>query len=240
MLKEKVSVPTPALESKIENAKALLQQVARDYAPATFASSFGAEDMVLIDLICKHAPEVEVFTLDTGRLPEETHRLMQQVKERYGLLTRVYFPQAAAVEDYVRTQGANAFYQSVELRMACCHIRKVEPLRRALAGKRAWITGMRRQQSVTRHELALSEWDSENNLQKFSPLADWTQSEIWAYIRRFEVPYNALHDQGYASIGCAPCTRAITAGEDIRAGRWWWEQPSSKECGLHIRAVKKR
>lgn len=239
MRKESAQAAIPSLEPKIEGAQALLQQIARDYAPAVLASSFGAEDMVLLDLIHKSAPTIEVFTLDTGRLPEETHRLMEQVKERYGLLTRIYYPQAPAVEEYVRTHGTNAFYQSVELRLNCCHIRKVEPLRRALAGKKAWITGMRRQQSTTRGGLALSEWDTDNNLHKFSPLVDWTQNEVWAYIHRFEVPYNALHDQGYASIGCAPCTRAITVGEDIRAGRWWWEQPASKECGLHIKKAAK-
>jgi len=221
------------LDLKIENVKALLQKIMAEHAPAVFANSFGAEDVVLADLICKHARDIEIFTLDTGRLPEETYHLIQEVKDHYAVPIHIYFPQSAAVEKYAREYGPNAFYESVELRKSCCHMRKVEPLRRALQGKQAWITGMRRDQAITRAELVLSEWDTENNINKFNPLHDWTQNDVWGYIRKFEVPYNALHDKGYPSIGCAPCTRAITAGEDIRAGRWWWENPSGKECGLH-------
>ncbi|MEE8515908.1 MAG: phosphoadenylyl-sulfate reductase, partial [Alphaproteobacteria bacterium] len=165
----------------------------------------------------------------------ETHRLMETVRRRYGLMVKVYFPDYAAVETYVKDHGTNGFFDSVELRQACCHIRKVEPLSRALAGKRAWITGMRRTQAATRTNLAVAERDAVHGLRKFNPLANWSIDEVWAYIRRFDVPYSALYDQGYASIGCAPCTRPITAGEDIRAGRWWWEDPDSKECGLHPR-----
>ena len=226
------------LDSKIENVKALLQKIAAEHTPAVFASSFGAEDMVLVDLICKHARDIEIFTLDTGRLPEETYHLMQEARNHYAVPIRIYFPQSAAVEKYVLEYGPNAFYESVDLRKSCCYMRKVEPLRRALQGKQAWITGMRRDQAITRAELALSEWDAENKINKFNPLYDWTQNEVWSYIRRFEVPCNALHDKGYPSIGCAPCTRAITAGEDIRAGRWWWENPSGKECGLHPKKPK--
>jgi phosphoadenosine phosphosulfate reductase len=207
--------------------------VQADHSPAVFANSFGAEDMVLTDLIAQHYPDIGMFTLDTGRLPEETYRLMQEVAERYGIRVAAYFPDPAAVEAYVARNGPNGFYGSVELRKACCHVRKVEPLRRALKGKNAWITGLRRDQAPTRKDLTHSEFDADNALQKFSPLLDWSLSEVWAYLKQFDVPYNALHDKGYASIGCAPCTRAITPGEDIRAGRWWWEDPEIKECGLH-------
>lgn len=222
-----------SLNDKIARAGQLLETVQRDWAPATFANSFGAEDMVLTDLILRHYPGIGMFTLDTGRLPEETHSLMREVADRYGVRVPVYFPEADAVEAYVARHGPNGFYDSVELRKACCHIRKVEPLKRALHGKRAWITGLRRDQAPTRQDLAESEFDAANGLQKFSPLLDWSLSDVWDYLKQFDVPYNVLHDKGYSSIGCAPCTRAITRGEDIRAGRWWWEDPEVKECGLH-------
>lgn len=224
------------LADKIEAVKAVLASIVKDYDLATFASSYGAEDMVLMDLICKFAPEIEIFTLDTGRLPKETYTVMQEAKARYDVDVRVYFPEAADVEQYVTKHGPNAFYDSVELRKQCCGMRKVKPLGRALAGKDAWLTGMRRSQAVTRSELPVSERDEDHGLQKFSPLTDWSNGDVWAYIRAFDVPYNKLHDHGFASIGCEPCTRAITAGEDIRAGRWWWENPESKECGLHVKA----
>ncbi len=222
-----------SLNDKIARAGQLLETVQRDWAPATFANSFGAEDMVLTDLILRHYLGIGMFTLDTGRLPEETHSLMREVADRYGVRVPVYFPEADAVEAYVARHGPNGFYDSVELRKACCHIRKVEPLKRALHGKRAWITGLRRDQAPTRQDLAESEFDAANGLQKFSPLLDWSLSDVWDYLKQFDVPYNVLHDKGYSSIGCAPCTRAITRGEDIRAGRWWWEDPEVKECGLH-------
>jgi phosphoadenosine phosphosulfate reductase len=220
-------------ERKVEGVKALLSKIEKDFAPAAFASSFGAEDMVLLDLIVRSAPGIEIFTLDTGRLPEETYALMKKVSERYGVKVRVYFPEAREVEEYVQQHGPNAFYESVELRKSCCHIRKVEPLKRALKDKKAWVTGMRREQSATRGDIAQSEFDQDHGLYKFNPLYDWAEKEVWAYIRANNVPYNALHDKGYASIGCAPCTRAITPGEDLRAGRWWWEDAQNKECGLH-------
>lgn len=226
----------PALAAKVEAVIAVLRDIEQNYSPAILATSFGAEDMVLMDLICKHAPGIQIFTLDTGRLPKETYDLMQEVKTHYDKEIQVFFPDAGAIENFVTRNGPNAFYDSVDLRKQCCGIRKVEPLNRALEGKKAWLTGMRRSQSVTRAELPVSEWDDEHGLQKFSPLTDWSNGNVWAYIRAFEVPYNKLHDQGYASIGCAPCTRAITAGEDIRAGRWWWEDPESKECGLHVKS----
>jgi len=234
-----------SLAAKIEATKALLRQIESDYAPATFANSFGAEDMVLTDLIAKVAPRIEVFSLDTGRLHGETYKLMAQTRERYGNLTfKAYYPNAAAIEDFVNTNGINAFYNSVEMRKKCCGIRKVEPLKRALAGKKAWITGLRREQAVSRTTLQAQETDKDNGLEKFSPLADWTQKDVWDYIKENQVPYNELHDRNFPSIGCEPCTRAIAVGEDVRAGRWWWENPETKECGLHpvdgklVRAAK--
>ena len=160
---------------------------------------------------------------------------MREVVDRYGVRLHIYYPDTRSVERYVFEHGPNAFYQSVELRKACCEVRKVEPLRRALAGKKAWITGLRREQAVTRQELPVSGFDHDNGLHKFNPLADWTHLDVWTYIRSHRVPFNALHEKGYPSIGCAPCTRAIAQGEDIRAGRWWWENPETKECGLHPR-----
>jgi phosphoadenosine phosphosulfate reductase len=224
------------LQLKIDAAKQLLEQIATDYSPAILATSYGAEDMVLMDMIAKFAPQIGIFTLDTGRLPKETYDLMQQAKKHYQLEVEVYYPNTLSIEQFVTHNGPNAFYDSVEMRKQCCGIRKVAPLNRALSGKKAWLTGMRRSQSVTRNELPVSEWDADHELQKFSPLTDWSNGEVWKYIRAFDVPFNELHNQGYASIGCAPCTRAITPGEDIRAGRWWWENPETKECGLHVKA----
>ncbi len=218
---------------KIEKLRNTLEHIVENHAPACLACSFGAEDMVLIDMVARHDIGISVFTLDTGRLHEETYRLMQEAKARYGIEIAVYFPKADAVEAYARQNGPNAFYDSVELRKSCCHIRKVEPLQRALEDKGAWITGMRRQQSPTRIDLLEAEYDEQNRLYKYNPLLEWSEKEIWNYVRMRGVPYNALHDKGFPSIGCAPCTRAIAKGEDIRAGRWWWEDTSSKECGLH-------
>lgn len=220
--------------NKTETALALLNEAAQ-LQPAAFSTSFGAEDMVVLDLIQRAALPIEIFTLDTGRLPEETYRLMQRVEERYGRCFKAYFPDAGAVEALVERNGVNGFYDSVENRKACCAVRKLAPLRRALAGKRAWVTGLRAQQSVTRADLAPREWDAQWQVEKINPLADWTEADVWNYIRSRGVPYNELHDRFYPSIGCAPCTRAITTGEDIRAGRWWWESPASKECGLHAK-----
>lgn len=225
------------LELKIERAKALLAEIERDYSPATFANSFGLEDMVLTDLIAKNNFRgIEIFSLDTGRLPPETYDLMQKTTEHYRRKIKVYFPKSEGVESYVRINGINGFYDSIAQRKDCCYVRKVEPLSRALEGKKAWLTGMRREQAPTRQDLGESEFDKEHNMQKFNPLIDWTQEDIDTYIEKFNVPYNALHDQGYPSIGCAPCTRAIQPGEDVRAGRWWWESADHKECGLHVKA----
>lgn len=221
------------IATKRANALELLHAIAEEHGAVTFANSFGAEDMVLTDLILAEKLPIEIFSLDTGRLPAETYTLMGEVEKHYDTRLKVYFPDATAVETYVRSQGINAFYDSVELRKQCCAIRKVEPLKRALAGKAAWITGMRAAQSATRTELPVRQFDDANGLTKYNPLADWHEQDVWAYIRIHGVPYNALHDQFYPSIGCAPCTRAIAIGEDVRAGRWWWENPDSKECGLH-------
>lgn len=227
------------LNSKIEQVLEVLAQASRDYVPVSFASSLGAEDMVLTDMIAKHQPDIEIFSLDTGRLPQETYDLMHEVRRYYGVPLKVYFPDGKLVEEYVAQHGINGFYDSVESRKACCFVRKVEPLRRALKGKGAWITGMRREQAATRGTLELSSFDADNGLQKFNPLLEWSNKDVWAYIRQHDVPYNKLHDQFYPSLGCAPCTRSVTPGEDIRAGRWWWEDPSSKECGLHASNARK-
>ncbi len=224
-----------SLNHMITEVKTLLVSINEDYPPVVFANSFGAEDMVLTDLIGQHFPGINMFTLDTGRLPEETYTLMNEVEDRYHIHIKMYFPESAAVEKYVAQSGPNGFYDSIDARKACCHMRKVEPLKRALSGKCAWITGLRRDQAPTRKDIAESEFDIDNNLQKVSPLLNWSLSDVWAYLNEFNVPYNALHDKGYTSIGCAPCTRAITPGEDVRAGRWWWENPETKECGLHLK-----
>ena len=224
------------LDHRVQETLALLQRAARDFQPLVMASSLGAEDMVLTDLIFKNRLPVEIFTLDTGRLPEPTQRLLARVQEIYGQSIRVFFPEAAAVEALVARQGVNGFYHDIGARQACCAVRKVAPLGRALEGRKAWITGLRRDQSSTRAALEVEAWDADHNLTKFSPLADWSRDAVWEYLKAHHVPYNALHDQGFASIGCSPCTRAIAAGEDERAGRWWWEHPETKECGLHLSA----
>lgn len=225
------------LPQKIEQVVAVLTETTSDFAPVTFANSLGAEDMVLTDIIDRYQLDIDMFSLDTGRLPQETYDLMQVVRERYKTPLRIYFPNVKQVEAYVAEHGVNGFYDSVELRKACCHIRKVEPLRRALQGKRAWITGMRSEQASTRSNLKVSAYDMDNRMQKVNPLLDWSNAEVWEYLKHYEVPYNKLHDKFYPSIGCAPCTRAITPGEDIRSGRWWWEAPENKECGLHSSKV---
>jgi phosphoadenosine phosphosulfate reductase len=211
-----------------------LHEVAADFSPAAFASSLGAEDMVLTDLIVRDRLAIEIFSLDTGRLPLETYELIAEVKRHYGLALRLYYPRHDLVEAYTHAHGINAFYESVELRKGCCFVRKVEPLQRALAGRKAWITGLRAAQAAAVTGCRCAAFDAANGdleLEKFNPLADWSEREVWAYLKQNAVPYNALHDKFYPSIGCAPCTRPITPGEDVRAGRWWWENPQSKECG---------
>ncbi|GIZ52116.1 phosphoadenylyl-sulfate reductase [Noviherbaspirillum aridicola] len=218
----------------VADTQATLARVAAEFSPAVFASSLAAEDMVLTDLILRAKLPIGIFTLETGRLHEETLGMVERIRETYGYEVRLYTPETAAIDAYVRQNGLNAFYDSVEMRKECCRIRKVEPLNRALAGNKAWITGQRRAQSTTRAELAVQEDDAAHGMTKFNPLADWSEEDVWRYIRDNKVPYNPLHDKGYPSIGCEPCTRAIQPGEDVRAGRWWWENPESKECGLHV------
>jgi len=199
------------------------------------SSSLGAEDQVLTQMVTGIDKEATVFTLDTGRLFPETYDLIHRTNSKYGIKIKVYFPEAARVEEMVGEKGINLFYESIENRKLCCHIRKIEPLKRAFKGLDVWICGLRRDQSVTRHDMKLVEWDEANGLIKLNPLIDWTEQDVWDYINENKVPYNPLHDKGYPSIGCQPCTRAIMEGEDVRAGRWWWENPDTKECGLHKR-----
>ncbi|WP_426342074.1 phosphoadenylyl-sulfate reductase [Pseudoduganella sp. S-14] len=222
------------LATRVRDTLATLERVAEEFSPAVFASSLAAEDMVLTDLILKAGLPIGIFSLETGRLHKETLGMVERVQERYGYEIALYRPVQADVDAYVEKKGLNAFYDSVELRKECCQIRKVEPLGRALSGKKSWVTGQRRAQSATRSDLSVQEYDGSHSMEKFNPLADWSEQEVWDYIRANDVPYNPLHDQGYPSIGCEPCTRAIEPGEDVRAGRWWWENPDSKECGLHL------
>lgn len=221
------------LTAKVAASNEILNKITSDHAKVVFANSLGAEDMVLTDLICKNYPTISIFSLDTGRLPVETYELMYKTEERYGKVLKYYYPDAIAIEEYTRSNGINAFYQSIDLRKSCCKIRKVDPLKRALANQDAWITGLRRAQAVTRTQLETIAYDDAFGLYKANPLADWEEEDLWTYIKAFDVPYNKLHDKNYPSLGCAPCTRAISKGEDIRAGRWWWENPETKECGLH-------
>jgi thioredoxin-dependent adenylylsulfate APS reductase len=204
----------------------------------SLACSFQAEGSVLIDLMHRvRGNDFRVFTLDTGRLNQETYDCMDAIRERYGVKIEVFFPEAGAVEKLVRENGMNLFYDSVDLRKSCCAVRKVEPLNRALKDLDAWMTGLRREQAVTRADVRKIEVDKDHGgIVKINPLVDWSHEEVWAYIRKNNVPYNRLHKQGYPSIGCAPCTRAVEPGEDLRAGRWWWENPNTKECGLHLGA----
>jgi len=209
--------------------------ISRFGSKVALASSFGAEDVVLIDMLTKLGGKTRVFTIDTGRLHQGTYNVMDAIREKYGIPIEVYFPRTEEVEEMVREHGLNLFYKGVEFRTLCCHVRKVEPLKRALSTFDAWITGLRREQAPSRASIEKVEIDHVNNgLVKINPLADWTSQQVWAYIRRNNVPYNILLDQGYTSIGCAPCTRPIKPGEDPRAGRWWWER-GTKECGLHRR-----
>jgi len=200
----------------------------------TFATSLGEEDQVLTDMIARAAPSITIFTLDTGRLHQETYDLLAKTQQKYNKINfKIYFPDTRKVEEMVQAKGINLFYESVENRKLCCGIRKVEPLQRALKDADAWITGLRRSQSVTRSEAKAFEWDAANNKIKINPLIDWSRDQLKTYIKEHNLDINPLHEKGFVSIGCAPCTRAVKPGEDIRAGRWWWETPEQKECGLH-------
>lgn len=202
------------------------------------ASSFGAEDVVLIDMAVKINPAVRIFTLDTGRLHQETYDVMDEVRKRYNIPIEVCFPDKNKVEEMIGKHEFNLFYQSIELRKLCCYVRKVEPLKEKLKHLDAWVCGLRQEQSVTRTHIKKVEFDSSSNITKINPLADWTNSDVWDYIEKNDLPYNKLHDKNYPSIGCVPCTREIKPCEDIRAGRWWWEDPGKKECGLHRSDIK--
>jgi phosphoadenosine phosphosulfate reductase len=225
-----------ALKQRAEVSIGLLRAAVADYKNVCYANSLGSESMVLTDLIAQAVPEIEMFTIDTGRLFPETYDLIGRVQRRYGVnALRVYYPSTERVEGWVTENGINGFRDGLEQRQGCCAVRKTEPFRRAVAGRGAWVTGIRRAQSASRALAASVEWDSEYGLHKVSPLLDWSENEIWDYIRKKKLPYNVLHDVGFPSIGCASCTRAVQPGEDARAGRWWWERSDLRECGLHPR-----
>ncbi|HET9823080.1 MAG TPA: phosphoadenylyl-sulfate reductase [Burkholderiaceae bacterium] len=225
---------TPGFDARVAHALALLQDAVRAHGPGLVqATSLGAEDMVVTDLIARHQLPIDVATLDTRMLHPETLALIPRIAHRYALQVKVYRPEAAAVAAFTARHGERAMFQSVELRKACCAVRKLEPLARLLEGRSAWVTGLRREQSGQRAEVPFAETEASGR-SKFNPLADWSWHDVWHYIATREVPYNELHDRFFPSIGCAPCTRAIALGEDFRAGRWWWEQDGAKECGLHV------
>lgn len=221
------------------NTEKLIEYILNQFRDkVALASSLGAEDQVLTHIMLKLNPEANIFTLDTGRLNPETYDVLEATNRKYDTKIEVVFPDFKRVEKMVNEQGPNLFYESVENRKLCCQIRKVEPLKRKLSGLEAWITGLRKAQSTTRNTLDVVEFDEKHGMLKFNPLADWSHEDVWGFIKKHDIPYNKLHEKGYASIGCAPCTRAIGDGEDVRAGRWWWEDPQSKECGLHIKDGK--
>ena len=225
---------TPGFEQRVAHAVEVLQQAAAAHPGRVVqATSLGAEDMVVTDLIARHRIAIAIGTLETGKLHEQTVALIPRIEERYGLAVEVYRPEAEAVIHFVKNHGERAMYESIDLRKACCGIRKLEPLSRMLGERTAWVTGLRREQSNNRGDVPFSEPDDKGRT-KFNPLADWTWNDVWHYIAANEVPYNPLHDEFMPSIGCAPCTRAIAVGEDFRAGRWWWESEDAKECGLHV------
>lgn len=223
-------------EFKGKDALQVLTWFLKEYkGRIALSSSMGAEDQVLTDMVMRIDPEVKIFTLDTGRLFYETYELIERTSLRYKKNIEIYFPSPAEVERMVTEKGINLFYQSIENRKECCRVRKIEPLKRAFKGLEVWICGLRRNQSATRTENQMVEWDEANGLIKLNPLIDWSEQDVWEYIKANGVPYNPLHDKGFPSIGCQPCTRAIEPGEDVRAGLWWWENPETKECGLHNR-----
>lgn len=225
---------TPGFETRVAHAIALLREAADEHAGQIVqASSLGVEGMVLTDMIARHRLPIAVATLDTGALHDETQALIPRIHQRYGIAVEVFRPRQEAVVRFVRQHGERAIFDSVEQRKACCALRKLEPLSRALAGRTAWVTGLRREQSEARAELPVSSTD-EHGREKLNPLAAWSLADVWHHIRQHDVPYNVLHDRFFPSIGCEPCTRAVAVGEDVRAGRWWWEHEDAKECGLHV------
>ena len=233
-MKNKIS----SLNQQLANTDAagLLSYFIKEYkGRIALSSSLGLEDQVLTNMVCSIDKNVKIFTLDTGRLFPETYDLIHRTNQKYGIRMQIFFPEAHHVEEMVREKGINLFYNSIEDRKTCCRIRKIEPLQRAFSGLDVWICGLRRDQSVTRAEMQPIEWDENNGLIKLNPLIDWTEEQVRDYIKTNKIPYNPLHDRDFPSIGCQPCTRAILPGEDLRAGRWWWENPDTKECGLHKR-----
>ena len=225
--------PKTDIAAKVQALETLLRNAADEFPHIALASSLAAEDNVLFDAVARLELKVRVFSLNTGRLHQQTLDVAPALHTQYGKTVQWFEPKTEAVQTYERTHGADAFYTSVALRKECCAIRKVEPLARALEGADAWITGQRQAQAATRAALPVREFDATRHIEKFNPLADWSEADVWTYIGQYNVPINALHLKGFPSIGCEPCTRAITIGEDIRSGRWWWEDPASKECGLH-------
>ncbi|NOU48789.1 MAG: phosphoadenylyl-sulfate reductase [Bacteroidales bacterium] len=224
------------LNHRLENAEPaiILQEIYHLFGnKIAFASSLGFEDQILTHCIARFVPEIGIFTLDTGRLFPETYDLIDRTKARYKIDIRIYFPDRDMTENMVNSRGINLFYESIENRKLCCNVRKTQSLKRALIGLDAWVTGLRREQSVTRQDMNIVEFDEVNQLYKVNPLLNWTEENVMVFVQENNIPYNILHDTGFPSIGCQPCTRAITEGEDIRAGRWWWEMPDQKECGLH-------
>ena len=224
------------LNIRFENSspRQLLQYFLNEFKGKVIqSSSLGAEDQVLTDMITKIDKKIKIFTLDTGRLFPETYELIERTNKQYDININIYFPDWQKVEKMVRDKGINLFYRSIENRKLCCHLRKIEPSKRALKGFEVWISGIRKDQTVSRFYNKIIEWDDTNRLIKVNPLLNWTEKHVWDYIKKNNVPYNELHDRGFSSIGCQPCTRAIKSGDDFRAGRWWWEEPDNKECGLH-------
>ena len=230
------AAPSLDLEQRVSGVREQLAAALERFGRVVYSNSLGAEAIVLTDIICSSVPGIDIFSIDTGRLHEETYELLEKLQRRYRNRMRVVHPDATQLEALVSGQGINGFYQSLDARLACCRIRKVEPFKRAITGYRAWVTGVRREQSATRAQARPLEWDEEYGLYKLSPLLEWKEEQVWQYIRARQLPYNRLHDRQFPSIGCSPCTRAIQPGESRRAGRWWWEQPESRECGLHPKA----
>ena len=224
------------LNAQFENStpQEILAYFLKEYkGKVGLASSLSIEDQTITAMICEVDPKCRIFTLDTGRVFPETYSLISKTNERYGIKLQVFFPNHDNVQTMVNKHGVNLFYESIELRKKCCHVRKLEPLKRAFAGLEVWICGLRKEQSVTRADNQIVEWDAGNGMLKINPLINWTEKQTWAYMHDNHVPYNTLHDKGFPSIGCQPCTRAVETGEDVRAGRWWWENPEQRECGLH-------
>ena len=222
-------------KTKVFDLDEVLLELTKEFpGQVTFSTSFSFEDQVITHKIVSNSLPVTIFTLDTGRLFAETYSVWSATNEKYNTRIKAYYPDHSLLENFIEVKGPNSFYESVENRTGCCHIRKVEPLKRALKGNAVWITGLRAEHSADRHDMPQVEWDESNNIIKYHPILHWTTGDVKQYISKNDIPYNPLHDKGFVSIGCAPCTRAIRPGEDFRAGRWWWEDNTKKECGLHV------